>query len=392
MRPYQVSAPAPAGAAGTRAIAMRNGHAAPPARPGAGTLVPRLVLTGPRTIERTTGRVAAPTGTDVLVRVHTVGLCATDLALYLDAYRGPHASPLCFGHEWSGVVETVGEDVEHLRAGDKVTGECLLACGDCDYCARNPNLCEHVRKFGITVDGAARGALVLDERHLRRAAEDVDLGLLALAEPLSVAAQAIAQGTAGEDRPVRDLRVLVLGGGMIGLSCVAVLRLLHGCEHPVLSDPLPERMRYALDLGASAPIGELGPPPMEGDAAEYYAQYDLSPVDETGFDLVLDTTGSATAFQQGLSLLRPGGTLACVGFIESVEICPRKLTLKAARIVGSLGGTGKFDEAVGLVERNAKVLEPLVSHVFPFTDVDAAVKTALDRRSAMKVQLRMGDD
>jgi threonine dehydrogenase-like Zn-dependent dehydrogenase len=332
-----------------------------------GPVVSRLQFAGPGTIKHGTERLDEPKGRECLVRVHRLGLCATDISLYRGTYRGPHIDPLCFGHEWSGKVEAVGDAVADLRVGDRVVGECLLGCGHCEYCARDRNLCLNVRKFGITVDGAARGAFLLEEDHLHRGGNGVPDDVLALTEPLAVAAQAVARGAAAHDAELQGSRILVLGAGMIGLSCLAVLRLLFDCESVIVEDPVPLRMRHALDLGA-----------MQADGAP-----------DAGFDLVLDTSGSADALSRGLDSLRPSGTLVCVGFVESLAICPRRLTLRGTRIVGSLGGSGQFEAVLEVVERHADLLRPLVTHVFPFGEVETAFAAACDRSEAVKVQLQL---
>src|SRR5215831_10775875 len=152
----------------------------------------QLRLTAPGLIVNAPLETPSPGGTQALVRIHTVGLCATDMALYSGTYKAPHKLPLCFGHEWSGIVEDVGYAVQNLRPGDRVVGECSLWCGKCDRCARNKNLCRSIEKFGITTDGAARTQVIVEERFLHRANSAMDMGVLALAEPLAVAAKGIS--------------------------------------------------------------------------------------------------------------------------------------------------------------------------------------------------------
>jgi L-iditol 2-dehydrogenase len=143
-----------------------------------------LILSGDGRVRRHDVSVGVASGMQVRVKIEVVGICATDLALYHGRYRAPHQNPVCFGHEWAGVVDAVGEEVEHLRPGDRVTGECSLWCGTCDGCRRNPNLCHQIEKFGITVGGAARGQILIDAKYLHRSVPDLEPAVLALAEPL----------------------------------------------------------------------------------------------------------------------------------------------------------------------------------------------------------------
>jgi L-iditol 2-dehydrogenase len=339
-----------------------------------------LLLTAPKSIGKRSLSVDRPFGTTVLVRVNTVGICATDLALYAGTYGAPHAMPICFGHEWSGVVEEVGDSVQRLRPGDKITGECSLWCGQCDRCRRNPNLCRRIQKFGITTAGAARTHVVIDERHLHSPADDVDLSTLALAEPLAVAAKGIAAAGAAHNEELVDQRILVLGGGMIGMACVAVLRLLYQCSDVALCDPVLERRIRAASFGAK-PL-EVTTNVALRDRAGYDELYGLE-----GYDVIFETTGAGTAFEQALLHLNAGGTLALLGFLGETAFSPKSLTLKAARMVGSIGGSGAFETVIPWLTERAEELRSLITHQFDAEDFERAFTTAVDHRSALKTQL-----
>ena len=99
-----------------------------------------------------------------------------------------------FGHEWSGVVEAVGSDVTAVKVGDVVTGDCSRFCGKCPSCGKDRNLCEHIEKFGITIDGASAEYILRDEKYLYKAPEGMQTKHLCLSEPVAVAAHLLSQG------------------------------------------------------------------------------------------------------------------------------------------------------------------------------------------------------
>ena len=113
--------------------------------------------------------------------------------------RGAGPYPLCrhlrLGypsvHEWSGVVEAVGSEVTRVEVGDVVTGDCSRYCGACPSCEVDKNLCQHIEKFGITVDGASADYILRDEMYLYRAPEGLDIKHLCLSEPVAVAAHLV---------------------------------------------------------------------------------------------------------------------------------------------------------------------------------------------------------
>lgn len=338
-----------------------------------------ILLKGNSQLQVVTEDLAPPAGSQVLVRTHSVGLCGSDMALYRGTYEGPKNYPLYFGHEWSGTVEAVGPAVTRVKPGDKVTGDCSLYCGSCEFCGRDQNLCQHIVKFGITVHGASRRLFLQDERYVYPAHPDTDLELVALSEPLAVGAHAV--------RRVREItpdlaagKVLVMGGGTIGLSCLLALKLLEGCHHVELFDLEPSRIEKAIGLGA-APLTDVAAAAGQGDS--YGSLYS-----GRGYDAIFETSGAAPALQRAIDLVRPLGTIMALGFIPSIQMSPKQLTFKAAKLMGSIGGTGEFPRVLDMSRRFPDLVRPIISHRVPSSDCHRAFETAQDRQSAMKVLLQ----
>jgi L-iditol 2-dehydrogenase len=344
-----------------------------------------IVLRGGKHLEMVTATVEAPAGSQVLIRTHAVGLCGSDSGLYLGSYEGPKNYPLYFGHEWSGTVKAVGPDVTRFAPGDKVTGDCSLYCGVCQFCGRDKNLCQHIEKFGITVDGASRQLFLQDEKYLYRAHPAADLDLVALSEPLAVGAHAARRVHEARPGLARE-KVLVLGGGTIGLACLFALKVLEGCEYVELYDLVEERVTKAVAAGAAGPTdvaAAAGQGSGEAGSAGYGGLYS-----GRGYDAVFETSGSAAAFAMAVDLLRPLGTVMALGFIPSVQFSLKQITFKAAQVIGSIGGTGEFDRVLGFVAGYPELAAQLVSHRVPFEEVGRAFDLAADRGRSMKVLLQ----
>jgi len=335
-----------------------------------------IVLHGDRRAEIVVEKVNMPTGHQVLIKTHAVGLCGSDISLYNGTYEGPKNYPIYFGHEWSGVVEAVGPEVTKVNPGDKVTGDCSLFCGECEFCALDKNLCKYIEKQGITKDGASRQYVLQDEKYVYRADPAADLDLIALSEPLAVGAHAVRRVRAV--RPdLRQARILVLGGGTIGFSCFFALKYIQGCERVELYDLVQPRVDKALHLGAAEPTDVLA---YTGDSDSYGGMYS-----GRGYDIIFESTGSPAAFRQAVDLLRPLGTVMALGFIPSLEFALKTITLKAAHIMGSIGGTGEFEAVLDFIARCPDVAGQIISHRLPFEDYAEAFAAASDRRNAMKV-------
>ena len=335
-----------------------------------------IILKGGKRAEIVAEDVGKPSGTQVLIRTHAVGLCGSDISLYHGTYEGPKNYPLYFGHEWSGTVEAVGPDVTKVKPGDKVTGDCSIFCSECEFCALDKNLCQHIEKFGITINGASRQRFLQDEKYVYRADPRADLDLVALSEPLAVGARAV--GRVGEARPnLKHERILVLGGGTIGLSCFLALKYVEGCEHIELYDIVESRVRKALELGATEPTDVVA---AEEDVKDYGGLYS-----GRGYDAIYETYGAPASFGRAVALVRPLGTIMALGFISSIEFSMKQITLKAAHIMGSIGGTGEFEPVLAFTLKHPDLARQLVSHRVSFQEHGQAFGLTLDRRNAMKV-------
>lgn len=338
-----------------------------------------IVVKGNKQAEIVSEDVAMPTCRQVLIKTHAVGLCGSDLALYDSSYEGPKDYPIYFGHEWSGIVEAIGPGVTTVEPGDKVTGDCSMFCGECEFCALDRNLCQHIEKRGITMDGASRQYALQDEKYIYRADPGADLDLVALSEPLAVGAHAVRR--VRETRPhLKHEKILILGGGTIGLSCFFALKYVEGCEHVELFDLVGSRVDKARTLGAAELTDVLS---TGGDAESYGALYS-----GRGYDAIFESTGAPLAFQQAVALVRPLGTVMALGFIPSVELSLKTVTFKAARIMGSIGGTGEFETVLDFITKYPIVAEQIISHRIPFENYTQAFEIAADRKKAMKVLIQ----
>ncbi len=337
-----------------------------------------IVLKGGRDAEIVAARVPQPTRQQVLIRTHAVGLCGSDMSLYSGKYEGPKNYPIYFGHEWSGIVEAVGPDVTKVKPGDKVTGDCSIFCDECEFCPRDKNLCKTIEKFGITIDGASRQFFLQDERYVYRADPAADLDLVALSEPLAVGAHAVRR-VAKVQPNLKHEKILIMGGGTIGLACFFALKYIEQCEYVELYDLVAARVAKAIELGA-ADLTDV-----TAGARDTNGYDDL--YSGRGYDAIFETTAAPAAFRRSVELLRPLGTVMALGFIPSIEFSLKTITLKAARVMGSMGGTGQFDTVLDFTLNHPELARQLITHKLPFEDYAKAFESAEDRQNAMKVLL-----
>ena len=325
-------------------------------------------------------------GTQVLVKVNTISLCGSDLHLFHGTYNGPKNYPIMFGHEWSGTVVEVGGDVQKLSIGDMVTGDCSLYCGTCRNCQRDRNMCTTIEKYGITVDGASAEYIIRDEMHLYPYAKEIGFNLGALVEPLAVSRNLIKKIVA-IDPEIYTRRILVIGLGGIGLGAFLQLKHVYGCQDVAVMDVSVKRKEIARRLGAKVVDSSILDP--EEDTSKYGSMYS-----DEGYDLILDTTGNAFVFSNMFKLIAPFGILGCLGMLGSVTIPQKLIVLKGLTLLGSIGGTGSFEDVLRFLEDYPEEASELISHKFSIerlVDTEQAFLTAGDIEASIKVQLEYKD-
>ena len=251
----------------------------------------------------------------VRVGISHVGICGTDYHIF----EGSHpflAYPRIIGHELSGRVIDPG--TSKLAAGDAVVVNPYLNCGHCPACrSGTPNCCETLKVLGVHIDGGMCDEIAVPAGNLYPA-RGLDLADASMVEFLAIGAHAVRRtGLAGKER------TLVIGAGPIGLG-TAIFARIAGADVTLL-DAAEDKIATAATLG--------------------FAAFNLNDVDgeafkarrETGFDAVLDATGSLRSMSAALGYARNGGALTLVGVTSGdlvwpdAEVHRREMTIRASR-------------------------------------------------------------
>jgi len=316
---------------------------------------------------------------EVLIKVSRISLCGSDLHLYNGTYSGPINYPILFGHEWSGVVEETGQNVTKFKKGDKVTGDCSCYCGNCQYCEVDKNLCVNIEKYGITIDGASAEYIVRNEKYLYKLSQDVSVKLGALVEPIAVGANLIDK-VVKQKGNISDKKILIFGAGGIGMGLLFLLKNVYKCQNIYVKDLSKLKMEMAKELGAI----EFDSTKRNDTESNYKSLYT-----NAEFEIVFETTGSAQIFAGALNLIKPAGVLACLGMIPSVEINQKLIVIKSLSVIGSIGGTGYFDDVIEVISKYGKSIEKFISAEYPadIDGVEKAFKAAQNPLNSLKVQL-----
>lgn len=312
----------------------------------------------------------APGRGEVRIRVAYVGLCGTDLHIVHGAMDARVSTPLVFGHEMSGVIESTGPEVEGWSVGDAVTVMPLDWDGTCPAClAGNQHICQNLDFIGIDSPGALQSLWTVPASTLVRLPEGLELREAALVEPVAVAVHDVRRSEL-----VEGDKAVVVGGGPIGVLIATVARRF-GAEVLVAE----------VDPGRRAQIESLGFETIDPSSEDQVAR-----VEEwtggAGADVAFEVSGAAPAVLGATSLLKVRGTLVVVAIhpqprpIDLQRVFWRELRLLGARVYQRTD----FERAVELLADGSIPTEALITHVVPL-DGTAAAFDDLAAGRAMKV-------
>jgi threonine dehydrogenase-like Zn-dependent dehydrogenase len=300
------------------------------------------------------GERAEPRGEGVLVRVRGCGICASDIAM-LDSGFPVSGTP---GHEIAG----------ELADGTPVAIEPIAPCGACRYCRTGDyQVCVHgvAMIYGVGKDGGMAEQILVEPRCVVLLPRTVDARIAMLVEPLAVAVHGVRKADIGGDS-----RVLVIGGGAIGLAAVAAATSAHA--------ELALVARHSAQIAAGKALGaEIVAAGAGGD-----------------YDVVLVCADSASAIAAACEAIRPNGKLVMLssswGSIElpGLALAAKELEIVISTMYGRAGSVRDVDAAAAILGAREEVASTLISDRYPLARAPEAFVRARDRKAgAIKVVL-----
>lgn len=309
---------------------------------------------------------------EVLIEVATAGICGSDLHVddWTNGYRFiGSALPVTLGHEFSGTVAGHGADTDQaaLPVGSHVVVMPSVTCGACETCrSEDFDACTKRKGIGMTRDGAFARFVTAPARNCLPVPLDLDPGIAALAEPLTVAWQAVTRGSVGP-----GLKVLVLGPGTIGQAIAVMARRAGAADIVVAGQSDGPRLATARRLGFKRVF----------DLAEAGDERGLWDAAGTGFNLVIEATGAAEAIRLGLQLLRPGSTLVATGIHDE----PTPINM-IGLVRGQLDIRGSYRAPLAVwskiiteLSENPSTFAPMITRRMPLADGLEAFALGHDR-------------
>jgi len=303
---------------------------------------------------------------DVVVRITSCGICATDYKA-IKGIRRNVTFPAITGHEPSGVVAEVGPGVSHFKVGDEVIVQPLVHCGFCNHCrAGNTHYCENGFVTGgdgpkEVRPGAFAEYMRTKESSLFAKPPRVSFDAAAITEPLAGAWKGVIQYS---EMKVGDA-VVIIGVGSIGLLCMMVAKAA-GAGRLIVIDTSDYALRKARELGATDVVN-----PAREDAKRRV--YEIMP---EGPDLVVEAAGPIEAVRLMVDLRRRGTKWNVFGITTHEEFClDGGLThFLEGRMDASFGTTPlAMSKAIRLMETGLVDTERIISHRFPLSQIHEAL-------------------
>ncbi len=302
---------------------------------------------------------------DVLIKVTLASICGTDVHIYDWTHWARHrfTPPRIIGHEFVGVVEKIGNEVTHVKAGDRVSAESHISCGHCYQCSNGDSeVCRNLKLLGVDYDGALSEYLVLPEHVLWKNDSNIPDKWATVQEPFGNAIDTVM----AEDVSAKS--VLILGAGPIGLFATGIAKA-SGASLIIVSDPNNYRLAISKKMGSHMALnpGKKDITPLIFDATN-----------NNGVDVVLEFSGNNQALNQGLKVITAGGRISILGIYEkrvSIDL-NKEVIFKKVRIYGITGrkAFSTWHKTSRFLSSGIVNPDPILTHQFPLKDYKKGIK------------------
>jgi L-iditol 2-dehydrogenase len=320
---------------------------------------------------------------DVLIEIKSGGICGTDIHLFLEGNIGSLVAtkPYIPGHESAGQVIKVGDNVKHLKPGDRVAIEPVVGCGKCTQC----KLGHYQRCDVMTIcsipphDGNLCRYKVHNGSFCHKLPDNVSYEEAALLEPLAVVVHAVRRAGVSAGN-----YVMVCGAGPVGLLCLQTAKAF-GASHVVVTDIVDHRLEIAKKLGADFTVN------VKNKTDEQIVAEIWKPLGGKQPNVTVECTGAEASTRVGIKATAQGGVLSLVGFgpdfinVPMVQVCIRELVLQGTYIYAN-----SYKLSIDLVSQGKVNMKPIITHRYKLEQVKEAFETArTSRDNALKVMFNL---
>lgn len=302
---------------------------------------------------------------DVLIKIKKTAICGTDLHIYKwDEWAQNHINvPQVIGHEFVGEVVETGKEVKaHFNIGDRVSGEGHIACGHCRNCrAGRSHLCRSNVSVGVTRNGCFAEYLSIPATNAYPIPESVPDNQAAILDPFGNATHTtLSFDLVGED-------VLITGAGPVGIMAVAIARHL-GARHIVITDVNHFRLKLAEKMGVTLAVD-----PTQMSLKQVMDQLKM----KEGFDIGLEMSGNAKAFNDMIIHMNHAGKVALLGFLPNATGIDWSQVIMKGLLIKGIYGREMYDTWYKMITmlQSGLNIAPVITHEFSSDDYQLAFET-----------------
>jgi L-gulonate 5-dehydrogenase len=320
---------------------------------------------------------------EVLLESGFAGICGTDLHIYRGEFHNRVRFPAIQGHEFGGIIQEVGMEVQEFRVGNKVVVDPIISCHRCPAClSGHLNACQTLKLLGVDLDGGFGQYVAVPANRLYHLPENVPLKYAPMVEMYALGHHILQRG---QVQPGES--VVILGAGKLGLSVLDVLCHGTGPALTIVTDLQSFRLETARKIGADylINIGQEEP-----------VQRVMEITKGIGVDCVIECVGhyhlvegQEAPLAQAVRMIRTGGRIVTAGLGEQVSALHFKtLVIKEAQIIASRVTCGEFPRAIRLLSKGLVHPELLVTHQMSLRDITAAfAQVDMENPDTIKVVL-----
>ena len=294
---------------------------------------------------------------DLLIKIKKTAICGTDVHIHnWDEWAQKTIPvPMVVGHEYVGEVVEVGQEVRGFNVGDRVSGEGHITCGHCRNCrAGRTHLCRNTIGVGVNREGAFAEYLVLPAFNAFKIPDGISDDLAAIFDPFGNAVHtALSFDLVGED-------VLITGAGPIGIMAAAVAKHV-GARHVVITDINDYRLELAHKMGIEHTVNVA-----KQSLSDVMAELKMS----EGFDVGLEMSGNAAAFDSMLAAMNHGGHVALLGILPAGTGIDWSQVIFKGLVIKGIYGREMFEtwyKMASLIQSGLD-LTPIITHHYSIDD------------------------
>ncbi len=295
----------------------------------------------------------------ILMHIQRIGVCGSDI--HVNHGLHPFTSyPVVQGHEFAAVVAEVGEGVEGITPGQKVTARPQVVCGECGPCKRGDyHICDNLKVEGFQAPGVAQDYFITTPDKIIPLPDSMSMEHGALVEPVSVATHSTSR--AGE---LKDKNVVVFGAGPIG-NLIAQVTRSRGAKKVLIRDISEFRLEKAKDCGLEH---------TSNAKEETMAEAKQRVFGEEGYSVAFEAVGVEATMDDAVDTINKGGTIMIVGvFGDKPRIDMSIVGDREISLVGTLMYKHEdYELAVKLIDSGKVITEPLVTRHFPLEEYENA--------------------